>query len=89
MLVKIFKVHIKPAEKWVRESITIWNGNSTIKMFPIKDEIYRTIEHRQACYMKNCKDLELRNLVEMIIESQNDRLNLRLAWEIIHTLYNK
>ena len=55
----------------------------------IGDNVYRMILMKQACWKKHCKKLELGNLVEMIINSQNDRINLRLAWEIITQKYNE
>lgn len=83
-------VHInKHDNKHSNFVITIWNNDTTIIMNMIKNDVYRLILMKQACWKKHCKKLELGNLVEMIIASQNDRFNLRLAWEIIIQKYNE
>jgi len=83
-----YVVHISKPKLDLILTITIWNGNTTIVMNMIGDDVYRMILIKQACWKKYCKKLELGNLVEMIIASQNDRFNLRLAWEIIIQKYN-
>ena len=84
-----YVVHISKPKLDRILTITIWNGNTTILMNMVGDNVYRIIFIKQACWKKHCKKLELGNLVEMIIASQNDRFNLRLAWEIIIQKYNE
>jgi len=86
----IYRVHIKIEKEDTPSVIKIWTSSKTIQMYNVREVIYRSIYNKQMCYPEGKhKYLELGNLVEMIVASQEDRDNLKLAWEIINTLYEK